>query len=228
MQDELADMMARNMHLGMQPPSADVSNPPTPLVAPQVTPITYTSQHYHHSAHVAPAVVVEDAPVSQILKDVGVNADVLLPSQLQLFRNAQRDQQERLVELWRIAPPTYGDQPVSRDMGNWPHTSLEMEEEAARQRWEKQEQERLRDLSVLPGQDTRSTAEPYMHTGYDADMSMDNDIQPHRRATDPVHNREREWWHMAAEEPMEHQYGMHQQVQMMQGFCGVVDRDRMW
>lgn len=228
MQDELADMMARNMHLGMQAPTADISNPPTPQVVPQPAPITYISQHYHHSAHLAPASGTEDIPASTILKAAGVNADVLLPSQLQLFKNAQRDQQERLVELWRIAPPTSGDQLASRHMGDWPQTSLEMEEEAARQRWEKQESERLKNLSVLPSQESRGNAEPYMSSGYDADMSMDNGPQTHRQATDPAYNREREWWHMAAEEPMEHQYGMLQQVQMMRGFCGIVDRDPKW
>lgn len=166
--------------------------------------------------------------MSTILKEAGVNADALLPSQLQLFKNAQRDQQERLVELWRIAPPTYGDQLVSGALGNWPQTSFEMEEEAARQRWNKQEQERLKNLSVLPGQEPRTHAEPYMCDGYDRDMNTDNGIQAQRQATDPAYNREREWWHMAAEEPMEHQYGMVQQVQMLRGFCGVVDRDRMW
>jgi len=228
MQDELADMMARNMHLGMQAPSADVSNPPTPLAAPQPAPITYISQHYHHSAHVVPAPTGQDIPVSIFLKSAGVNADVLLPSQLQLFRNAQGDEQDRLMELWRIAPPTYGNQLVNGDMGNWPQTSLELEEEAARQRWEKQEQERLKNLSVLPGPETRTAAEPYMNTGYDADMSTDNDTQSYRPATDPAYAREREWWQMAADEPIEHQYGMLQQVQMMGGFCGVADRDRMW
>ena len=228
MQDELSDMMIRNMHLDMQPPTPDMSNPPTPQVVPQPAPITYISQHYHHSAHSAPASTAKDIPASTILKGAGVNADVLLPSQLLLFKNAQRDQQERLIELWRIVPPTYADQLGSRDAGTWPQTSLEIEEEAARQRWEKQEQEKLKYLSVFPGQESRGNAEPYMSSGYDADMSIDSEAQSHRQATDPAYNREREWWHMAAEEPMEHQYGMLQQVQMMRGFCGVVDRDPMW
>jgi len=176
----------------------------------------------------APAPTTEDVSVSTILRDAGVNADALLPSQLQLFKNAQRDQQERLVELWRIAPPTYGNQLVPGGMGNWPQTSLELEEEAARERWERQEQQRLKNLSVLPRQEIRASAEPYMNTGYDEEMSMDGGTPLNRPATDPAYNREREWWHMTAEEPMEHQYGMVQQVQMMRGFCGVVGRDRMW
>ncbi|KAK5943193.1 hypothetical protein PMZ80_004199 [Knufia obscura] len=228
MQDELSDMMARNMHLGVQAPTADMSNPPTPEVVPQPAPITYISQHYHHSAHVVPTTTTDDIPVSTILRHAGVNADALLPSQLQLFKNAQRDQQERLVELWRIAPPTYGNQLVSGNMGDWPQTNLEMEETAARERYEKQEQQRLKNLSVLPSQDTRALAEPYMTNRYDEEMSMDNDAPIHRQATDPAYNREREWWHMAAGGPMEHQYGMVQQAQMMRGFCGVVDGDRMW
>lgn len=223
MQDELADLMTRNMHLGMRPPAQAASTPPTPEVVPQLTPITYISQHYHHSAHVAPIPVTEET--STVLKNSGVDADALLPSQLMLFKNAESEQQRRLIELWRIAPPTYGGQLASSDMGNWPQTSMETEEEAARQRWEKQEQERLKNLSVLPSQ---GVAEPYMKNGYDADVDMDGEKHEYRQATDPAYDREREWWRMSGEQPMEHQYGMLQQMQMLHGFCGVVDRDRMW
>ncbi|KAK5082815.1 hypothetical protein LTR05_006696 [Lithohypha guttulata] len=221
MQDELAEMLTRNMHLGVQP-ALDVSSPPTPQVVPQTAP-TYISQHYHHSSHTVAAPAMEETQTSTILKTAGVNADALLPSQLQLFKNALPDQKERLVELWRIAPPTYGGQ-VSQ-MGNWPQTSMESEEEAAQQRWEKQEQDRLKNLSVLPSQEKRET-EPYMVDEYGSSMNVENSSKEYRSATDPVHNREREWWHMA-EEPMEHQYGMLQQYGMMHGFCGVEDNDNM-
>lgn len=229
MQDELADMMTRNMHLGRPP--AEISNPPTPQVAPQAAPITYISQHYHHSAHIAPA-VEEEAQASTILKSVGVNADALLPSQLQLFKNADNEQKERLVELWRIAPPAHGNQ-VTRNQiyTNWPPTSMEAEETAARERWEKQEQEKLRNLSVLPSQEKRDAAEPYMETGYEYAMRMEMEAneQNQRPATDPVHNREREWWQMGDQERMENQYGMLQAYGAagMYGFCGIVDKDRM-
>lgn len=225
MQDDLSELMARNMHLGsMQTPVHNLSTPPTPQVVPQTAPITYISQHYHHSAHVAPAIVNDETPVSTYLRDNGVNADVLLPSQLQLFKNAQPEQRDRLMELWRIAPPTYGDQLVSRDMGNWPQTSFEMEEEAARQRWENAEQERLKNLTALPSQ---SNAEPYMKEGYDANMD-EEDTASHqqRQATDPAYDRGREWWHMSESEPMEHQYGMLQEMQLLHGFCSF-NRDRM-
>lgn len=226
MQDELAEMMVRNMHLGR--PAIETSNPPTPEVAPQAGPITYISQHYHHSSHLAPA--GEEMQTSTLLKSVGVNADALLPSQLQLFKNAENEQKERLVELWRIAPPTYGSQVTRNQMyTNWPPTSMEAEEEAARQRWEEQEQEKLKNLSVLPSQARRDAAEPYMADGYDKgmDMDMEGNTQDRRPATDPVYNREREWWHLEEQQRMENQYGMLQAYGGMHGCCGVVDRDQM-
>lgn len=227
MQDDLSDLMSRNMHLGsVQTPVHNLSTPPTPQVVPQPAPITYISQHYTHSAHIAPTIANDDVPVSSFLKEAGVNADALLPSQLQLFKNAQPDQRDRLLELWRIAPPTYGNQLVTGQMGDWPQTSFELEEEAARQRWERMEQDRLKNLSALPSQETRMHAEPYMKEGYDSNMDGVDSIPEQRQATDPAYNREREWWHMAEEEPMEHQYGMLQQMQLLHGYCGF-NRDRM-
>lgn len=226
MQDELADLMSRNMHIGMQPPTHDVSNPPTPQVVPQQVPITYISQHYHHSAHVVPVTApTEEMQVSSVLQNAGVNTDALLPSQLQLFKDAQQDQRERLIELWRIAPPTFGTQLASSQMGDWPQTSMDLEEEAARHRWETQEQEKFKNLSVLPRQEIAQNAEPYMQQGYDADMMADDKVEEYRSATDPVHNREREWWHMA-EQPIEHQYGMLQQWGLYD-YCGPRVSDTM-
>lgn len=222
MQDELADLMSRNMHISMAAPVAITSNPPTPQVVPQAAPV-YISQHYHHSAHITPA-VVEEPSVLVMLQSVGVDAHALLPPQVELFKNAQPEQRNRLVELWRIAPPTNGKQLVPSQMTNWPQTSLELEEQAARLRWEAQEQEKLRNLSVLS---SATTAEPYMSTGYAEDMVMDEEVPSYRAATDPVYNREKEWWHMD-DQPMEHQYGTFQQMQMMHGFCGVPNRERLW
>jgi len=231
MQDDLADLMARHMHLGsMQIPSHDVSMPPTPQVVPQPTPIAYISQHYHHSSHQVPAgQESEGMSASTILRNAGVSTDALLPSQLQLFKNAQPDQQNRLIELWKIAPVTYGGQLVPGHMSNWPQTSMEMEEEAARQRWEKQELERLRNLSVLPsGQALPMDAEPYMDEVYTPNTNGITAQQEYRPATDPVYSREKEWWHMEAEQqPMEHQYGMLEQMRMMSGFCGVSEDHMM-
>lgn len=220
MQDDLAELMARNMHLGsMQISSHDVSMPPTPQVAPQPMTMTYVSQHYHHSSHQVPNTQIsDDLPVSTFLQDLGIDTSALLPSQLQLFKNAEPEQRERLVELWKIAPPTYGNQLPVQQMGNWPQTSMQLEEEAARQRWEKQEQDRLKNLCALPSRQ----AEPYINEGYGSNINGITAPQEYRPATDPVHSKEREWWHLSPDdEPMEHQYGMLQQMQMLHGFCGV-------
>ena len=219
MQDELADLMSRNMHISVVAPVDITSNPPTPQDIPQAAPV-YISQHYTHSAHIIP--VLEESSMMVMLQESGVDAKALLPAQIELFKNAQPEQRNRLVELWRIAPPTRDDQHLPAHMAHWSQTSFELEEEAARSRWERQEQEKLKNLSVL------QTAEPYMVNGYQDDMAMDDEPQPYRAATDPVHNRQREWWNMADDQPMEHQYGMLQQMQMVHGFCGVANRERLW
>lgn len=215
MQDDLINMMSRNLHLNPIQHHQDMSMPPTPQVVPQAAPITYITQHYHHSNHQAPTT---DVPVSTILEQVGINASALLPSQLQLFKNADGEQRQRLIELWQIAPPTYGNQMHPDSVGNWPQTSMEKEEEAARYRLHLTEQERLKNLSILPGPDVRG-AEPYIVSGYSSLPNINGVTAPtehgsgiqreqqYQPSTDPVYNS-REWWQLGEEEPMEHQYGM--------------------
>ncbi|KIX93801.1 uncharacterized protein Z520_10426 [Fonsecaea multimorphosa CBS 102226] len=219
MQDDLINMMARNLHLGPLQSPPDLSMPPTPQVVPQSTPITYITQHYHHSAHQAP----NDLPVSTILERSGINASALFPSQLQLFKNAEPEQRLRLIELWQIAPPTYGSQMHPDDLANWPQTSMEREEEAAKYRLQLVEQEKLKNLCALPAGEIRQTAEPYILHGYEARPSINGvtastELGPlmmkednYQQSKDPVYNS-REWWHLSDEEPMEHQYGMLQQM----------------
>lgn len=221
MQDDLVALMSRNMHLStIQPPAHNVSAPPTPQVVPQSTPITYITQHYHHSTHVAVA-QVQEMQATTTLEAAGVNASALLPSQLQLFKNAGSEQRQRLIELWRISPPTFGNQLPAEFMSNWPQTSMDIEEQAARERWEKQEQDRLKTLSMLPS----NTAEPYMAQGYgiwsnvhsvDAIADFGAGTSPanvYKSSSDPVYQG-REWWNLSDQERMEHQYGMVQQMQM--------------
>ena len=220
MQDDLVSMMSRHLQLNPAQQHQDASMPPTPQVSPLPAPVTYITQHYHHSAHQAST---SDAQVSSALENAGINAAALLPSQLALFKNADLEQQQRLLELWHIAPPTPGNQTMPGDTGNWPQTSMEKEEEAARHRWES-EQERLKNLCALPGFDNRNHAEPYIVSGYN-DLSNINGVTApteyanaedasgdYRRCKDPVYNSSREWWHLADDQPMEHQYGMLQQM----------------
>ncbi len=212
MQDELITMMSQHMHLNpIQQSQHDASMPPTPQVSPQAAPITYITQHYHHSGHQVPA----DAQVSTVLEAAGINASALLPSQLTLFKNADDEQKRRLAELWQIAPPTPGNHLPGVQMGNWPQTSMEQEEEAARHRWEATERDRLKNLTALPGYDNRDQAEPYVVSLFNQIPSANGVIESdsakqheeYQHCKDPVYNS-REWWHMSDQEPMEHQYGM--------------------
>jgi len=235
MQEELSDLMARNMHLSnntIQPTFTAVT-PPTPQLDPQPTPIAYITQHYHHSTHQVRTTTANDVPASQTLREAGIDASVLFPSQLCLFKHAEPDQQLRLIELWRIAPPTYGQQMLSKNLGNWPQTDIEQEEEAARHRWDKMsERERERNLNV---EQAKNTAEPYMVDGYD-DLSKLHGVAPtnqaphvdldkseeYNRFNDPVYSS-REWWQHMSETPMEHQYGVLEQMRIT-GY-GAVDMD---
>lgn len=215
MQDDLINLMTRNLQFN-PPQNHDMSMPPTPQVVPQTIPITYITQHYHHSSHQAP----HDAPASTVLEQAGINPDALFPTQLQLFKNAGAEQRARLIELWQIAPPTFGNQMHPDHLENWPETSIEREEEAARYRIHQAEQEKLKNLCALPGYDTKHDAEPYIVHGYEAYPSSNGmtDLssammkeEEYKKSTDPAYNG-REWWHLSDDEPMEHQYGMLQQM----------------
>ena len=192
----------------------DVSMPPTPQVVPQHSPIAYITQHYTHSAHVAPQQYSETT-VCDALVAAGINASALLPSQIQLFRHALPEQQARLIELWRIAPPTYGNQLLAGHLGNWPSTSFEREEEAAKAHWGA-EQEKIKNLCV-----PQALAEPYMINGYQNLAHVKGVVSPaqHTGCDETKHvaeceeKPEREWWQMGTQ-PMEHQYGMLQQMKM--------------
>jgi hypothetical protein len=234
MQDDLVSMMSRHLQLSPTQQHHEGSMPPTPQVSPQPAPITYITQHYHHSAHQAST---NDSQASSELEKAGINAAALLPTQLALFKNAESEQKSRLIELWRISPPTYGNQMMASDMDNWPQTSMEKEEMAARHRWEESEREKLKNLCALPGYDDR---EPYIVSGYNNLPNINGVIAPgefasphpqqaseeYKRCKDPVYNS-REWWQLSDEEPMEHQYGMLQQMMFGNGIeYGASNRHR--
>ena len=175
-----------------------------------------------------------DVEPSETLAAAGVDASVLFPSQLHLFKHAPPDQQLRLVELWRIAPPTYGQQMLAKNLGNWPQTSMEQEEEAAKHRWERMsEPERLRNVQI---NEIKSHAEPYIVNGYGSLPNINGMTAPtehappidvertteYNRANDPVYES-REWWrHVSENQPIEYQYGLLQQ--RIDGY-GPVDMD---
>jgi hypothetical protein len=217
MQDELANMMAHNLHLSnsFQQPPQNASMPTTPQVVPHTTPITYISQHYHHSAHQVPVLSQPEVPTT-MLANAGVDPSALSPSQLHLFKNALPDQQLRLIELWRIAPPTPSNQIPARDPSNLHQTNMQQEEEAARDRWEIMEQEKYKNLSAP--EEPKTNAEPYIVTGYDSLCGLGGvgptshgGVKDYCQANDPVY-QSREWWHMSEPQPVEHLYGLFQHM----------------
>lgn len=207
-------------------------------------PIVYSiSQHYIHSYHVPqepaepqqqPVQVQEpqrrssEPPQSDqltpevVLAQHGVNPAVLSPSQIQLFRISEMPQKERLVELWRVAPPTSNDDNPALA---WTSTTVEQEELWARLRYERMiEAERQTAVMSLDGTAVQSQSsdgrwlatnisqnvEPYMMSGYEELMRRENERQApkpkdvyspygssvgsYSQATDPVYKSTGQDW----------------------------------
>ncbi|KAF3762623.1 hypothetical protein M406DRAFT_280772 [Cryphonectria parasitica EP155] len=160
-QDDLATLFARNMSLAAAA-AATAAPPPQsqPPSAPEHTDpnrIVYISQHYTHSAHIAPtpAAVDDDEPMVQqrsasepaagpadlelLLRSAGVDTAALTLPQVELFRHADDAQRTRLVQLWTICPPTISSNSINNHLGlvSWGGaTSLEQEEALARRRYD--------------------------------------------------------------------------------------------
>ena len=184
--DELAQLFAANMHLSQNAPHQLLSQQQPAPVQPQQQQeapkaIVYASSHYTHSHHVVPTRSASEPParthiemseLGAILLRNSINPELLFPSQVELFQNADDDQRLRLLELWRISPPqgrqgypAGTDYNMSRQLYDWPPTSLAQEENMAKLRYEKvqqHEQQQIRELSTSP-----QVAEPYMASGYD-------------------------------------------------------------
>lgn len=176
--------------------------------APQEDPkIVYISQHYNHSAHLARQQAEESQPsprpaseppqpehatVEATLRGSGVDPFCLSMPQLQLFRAADESQQLRLIELWRICPPTNSnDNPAL----TWSFTTIEQEEALAKMRYDQQRQQDDQIMSLdgtpltpIQAGDGRWIAtqdqhymEPYMASGFE-DMARREYEESARRA----------------------------------------------
>lgn len=202
MSDELSNLFARQMV---------VANP---------APIVYSiTQHYHHSAHRAPVAVerpvIPEPPRMPLAEDVllshNINPQTLFPSQLTLFKQADDDQKRRLIELWQIAPPEYGNRELAQSLQTWPPTNMDREEEMARARYQR--------MQTQPGQWNNSHesidcsspemdyhAEPYVVSGYEMLAAREyedkakNSYSPlgsavggYKQSVDPVYQG-KEWW----------------------------------
>ena len=215
-QEDLVRLFSANMSLTQAPPppytptaqpEEQVYHDHQPVYEPEKTPkpITYISQHYTHSHHVVPIHHVPEEPkktqmdaseLQAVLLRNSIDPSFLFPSQIDLFQNADDDQRLRLLELWRISPPQGRqgypqgvDYNTSRQLYDWPPTSLAQEETMAKLRYEQAQRERaqLEDIqahqqqlnqsmdedtesaAVQATQDllSSSSAEPYILSGYE-------------------------------------------------------------
>lgn len=119
----------------------------------QQQPLPFISTHYTGTAYVRPDTTSEPSrsppppyhealmpeAMYETLRQHSIDPSALLPNQIHLFQNADHEQRLRLLELWRIAPPSY---PLEEHMnGTWTSTSVEREEALARVRYEQQQME---------------------------------------------------------------------------------------
>jgi hypothetical protein len=119
-------------------------------------PIHFVSNHYNpNTAHIRPDTTSEPSrsppppyhealmpeAMAETLRQHSIDPNALLPNQIHLFQNADHEQRLRLLELWRIAPPSY---PLEEHLnGTWVGTTVEREEVLARVRFEEQQRQQL-------------------------------------------------------------------------------------
>lgn len=259
----LAELFDRKINLSehvnggtsdLQSDKVDLEGQPHP-VAPQ---INYSiSQHYTHSAHVIHVVSAHQTSQTpangnlqpglsmyQTLAQHNIPPASLLPSQLNLFEQADKDQRSRLIQLWTISPPTRKE--LADGIGEYQSTTLEQEEERA---WMRHQHKSSIDEPQATGEQvdanffSRSlssreglpTAEMYMTSGYEQIARHEHrypetpglaNVSPsagllfgtqYKHATDPVHLST--GWQRAEFEldPMEHQYVMLDQIEQFPG-----------
>jgi len=210
-QEELAALFSRNLTFDQPAPLPAPVQAQAPVQeTPQEEPkIVYISQHYNHSAHltrhdVQPPVQStrpvseppqpEHSAVERVLRNHGVDPSCLSSAQLQLFKTVDDPQRLKLMELWRLCPPTNSlDNPTLA----WSMTSVSQEEILAKMRYDQRqraEQEFTMSLDGTPltpiqGGDSRWISatssfgymEPYMATGYE-DMARREYEESARRA----------------------------------------------
>ncbi|KAK4898938.1 hypothetical protein LTR27_003669 [Elasticomyces elasticus] len=164
--DELAQLFAANMQVSyqQQQPQQQQQQPQYQPAEPvqvdmekvEQGPMHYISSHYTGTAHILPTNTIASPSrspppsykeatqmpeaMAEMLKQNGVDPSSLLPNQVHLFANADQEQRGRLLELWRISPPSY---PLEQHLGNggMEVTSVEQEEADARARYEQHQQQ---------------------------------------------------------------------------------------
>lgn len=245
--DDLAILFAKNLTLNSAAkPAAPAQQDPDRTV--------YASMHYTHSAHVlappAQPQVVDDEhsqrrssepprsdlqDLELLLRSHGVNTAALSLPQVELFRNADDVQKQRLIQLWTICPPTNAtDNPTL----TWSNTTLEQEEMLAQRRYEAQQQPMAANEVVMsldgtevpsdPGLSasptsvqsndgrwvplTHSYMEPYMQSGYEELARREYDssakkADDYKASLDPAYKASCGMLDWERQQWMENQYG---------------------
>lgn len=267
--DELAALFAQRMNFASgehqaqqiqqheQPQQAFVEPIPVPQISEKHddAPIHYISSHYNHSYHIRHDTLSEPSRsppppyhetmltdhMLQTLRANSIDPSSLLPNQLHLYANADLDQRLRLLELWRISPPSYS--PEEHIHGAQHPTNLAQEEASARQRYEAQNPvfhthietpritpirqagepawppaARVRAASIASSKPTAhqqhmGDAEPYIMDGYQTDINPPQ-FQSHS-SIEPVYAAQSGLWPGAQQQQqsgMEDQYGAYMQI----------------
>ncbi|GLI72338.1 hypothetical protein PoHVEF18_000510 [Penicillium ochrochloron] len=158
-QDELSALFDRQMTMEQSQHTPQPINPatPTPTTSSQQQPITYSiTQHYHHSSHVAPppppaqSTTTDDQGLGllTLLINHGIDPSTLSPSQLDLIKHADAEQQQRLLQTWQVYA-AHG-QPTTQSQDT--------------------------DMDDSMHEDKGPDAEPYMVSGYEASASATDPV----------------------------------------------------
>ncbi|KAJ5739700.1 hypothetical protein N7533_012484 [Penicillium manginii] len=201
-QDELAMLFDRQMTMSMTP-THDEAIPISQPNQNQNQNLTYSiTQHYNHSAHVASSAPTTStlqatnqadslAPVQDIhavLRHNGLDPATFSVGQLELFRNADAAQQQRLIQTWQFYSTPHSS----------PLQDMDMNDDA------------MAEFVEYHGEQ----AEPYMSSGYgveaveNASPVEPSTGKPYDSSTDPVYRGAQEWWEMPRTSSMESQYGL--------------------
>ena len=243
--DELAGLFARTMTFSNPTPPPEEPTMKPEHFQPSLQPAfeerkqVYASTHYipptSFNAQSTPQATPEPEPrplsdneIAAVLVQHQIDPHTLFPSQVSLFRNADDEQRQRLLELWRISPPNLGAYDIAKEQATWLETTLAREEEVARLRYERavleaqgigspHNAQEISRPSSAPAASTTSTsnnAEPYMMSGYEMlaqreyERSALAETSRYNQATDPVYAQQRTGggWKQGLQD-MENNYG---------------------
>lgn len=240
LQTELASLFSRNLNLANS--ATESASTTQGLNTKSGNSINYSiSQHYHHSAHIVPSKTSshasdagpESLPSSSPQESIqytlfqhNIDPSRLSSSQMVFLEQAGPEERARLLGLWRLTPPEtsyFGLHELDDD----DNMETKMEEDCGGR------------LTATSGGEPKQVAEPYITSGYESLAQRDYEQQAnhvynplglskaysplispmggqYNRATDPIYGSKEWWLHSMPHQPMEHQYGMFDQMSQSQ------------